>query len=232
MSPNSIYIIVSSVFAVTVGYDIFTWMQGRKFEAPEIRVRQLASKANGSALILGVVTIMAATLFHVNFLSYKPPVPFSEIDKITLKDFQGYRKPYQTLDGSKAFAFITTSLHCNKTNDGLVVEALFHPARSYVFNGNAPARLLLRHELYHFRITELFAREAREKLSKPEHVPSGADVEDVIDAIRWKEDEMQRRYDEESYHGYLMKEQKRWEKEVDSLLFLMREYENPIIVYE
>ena len=43
---------------------------------------------------------------------------------------------------------------------------------------------------------------------------------------------MQLRYDEETYHGYLMKEQKRWEKNVDSLLNSLVEYKSPAVRYE
>jgi len=232
MSPNSLYIIVSSVYVLVIGYDVYNWFSDRTIVAPEIKLRRLQSKVNTAVLILGSTTLVVSLLFHINILRYSSPIPFTEIDTITLKDFKGYRKPYQTLDGQKKFAFITTSITWEKTDDGVEVQAAFHPARSYVYNDKIVDRFLLKHELYHFRITEIFARKCRQELSQIRVVPSDDAISEVIAFNEESEIEMQLRYDEESYHGYLMKEQKRWEKNVDSLLNLLVEYKSPTVRYE
>jgi hypothetical protein len=232
MSPNSLYVIVSLVFVIVIGYDIYNWIQDRTFLSPKIRHERLKSKINNTILLLGLTTLTIATLFHINLLKYTAPIPFSDINKITLKDFKGYRKPYQTLEGTKEFAFITTTLSWKKTDNGLEVAALFHPCRSYVYNDKIPDRLLLKHELYHFRITEIFARKCRQELSSLKEHPPNDIINEIIDVQSRPATEMQGRYDYECYHGYIMKEQIRWEKEVDSLLNLLSEYKTPTIVYE
>jgi hypothetical protein len=232
MSPNSLYIIVSSVYILVIGYDVYKWFSDRTIVAPEIKLQLLKSKVNTAVLILGSTMLAVSVLFHINILRYSSPIPFAEIDRITLKDFKGYRKPYQTLDGQSEFAFITTSIKWQKTDKGVEVEAVFHPARSYIYNDKIVDRFLLKHELYHFRITEIFARKCRQELSKIKLMPADDATTEIIAMNEESETQMQLRYDEESYHGYLMKEQKRWEKNVDSLLNLLVEYKTPTVRYE
>ncbi|NBP68955.1 MAG: hypothetical protein EBR30_24880 [Cytophagia bacterium] len=162
-------------------------------------------------------------------MSYSKPIPFKYIDKITLKDFKGYRKPFETLYGEKGFAFITTTLDYTINENQLEVNALFHPSRSYTYNDRFD-RLLLKHELYHFRITEVFARKCRMALAQ-EKMPSVENIEKCLAQFNLSENEMQQQYDRESFHGYLMKDQIRWEKRIDSLLVLTKEYEETKITY-
>jgi hypothetical protein len=232
MSPDSLYFIVSGVFVVVIGYDVINWLKDQTIVAPEIRLARLQSKVTATVLILGVTMVIASFLFHINFVRYSSPVPFSDIDKITLKDFKGFRRPYQTLDGGAEFAFIVTSLSCEKNDNEVKVEALFHPSRSYTYNDNLADKSLLRHELYHFRITEIFARRCRQDLADLKHIPSDEALEKLIQFQKTMEREMQYRYDDESYHSYIMKEQKRWEKKIDSLLTLLDNYKNPAVSYE
>lgn len=232
MSPNSLYILVSSVFILVIGYDVYNWLKDRTIVAPEIRIQRLKSKINTAVLIVGSTMLAVSVLFHVNILRYSSPVPFAEIDRITLKDFKGYRKPYQTLDGQREFAFITTTLNWKRTDKGVEVQAAFHPARSYVYNDKIADRFLLKHELYHFRITEIFARKCRQELSRKKQFPTNKAISKIVSAQELSERGMQRRYDEGSYHGYIMKEQKRWENEIDSLLNLLDGYKTPNMFYE
>jgi hypothetical protein len=232
MSPNSLYIIVASVFVVVIGSDVYNWLRDRTITSPAVRLARLESKINVTVLILGLTMIIVSIFFHVNILRYSSPIPFTGIDSITLKDFKGYRKPYQTLHGQNRFAFITTTLKWEKNDQRVELQALFHPSRSYVFNDKIVDRFLLKHELYHFRITEIFARKCRQELSILQTLPSTSAISSIVATHNRLEDNMQHLYDEECYHGYLMKEQKRWEKEIDSLLNLLGEYKNPTLVYE
>ena len=232
MSPNSLYIIVSSVFIIVIGYDVYNWLRDRTIVAPEIKLRRLKSKINTAVLIIGSTMLIVSVLFHVNILRYSSPIPFAEIDRITLKDFKGYRKPYQTLHGQRAFAFISTTLDWERTDKGVQVQAFFHPTRSYVYNDKIVDRFLLKHELYHFRITEIFARKCRQELSQSKKVPSDDAISEILARNEQSENQMQNRYDGETYHGYLMKEQKRWEENVDSLLNLLIEHKPPTVRYD
>lgn len=229
MSSSGIYIVVSSLFVLVIGYDVVVWLNDRSIESPEIRLKRSRIRVQTTVLILGIALTLVSVLFHVNILSYSKPIPFKYIDKITLKDFKGYRKPFETLYGEKGFAFITTTLDYTIRENHLEVNALFHPSRSYTYNDRFD-RLLLKHELYHFRITEVFARKCRMTLSQKE-MPSVETIENCLTQFYFSENAMQQLYDQESFHGYLMKEQIRWEKRIDSLLVLTKEYEESSITY-
>ena len=232
MDPDHLYIIVSSVFVAVIGIDVYNWFKGRKLLPPEIRLQLLKRKINNTVLILGFTMLIASLLFHVNILRYSAPIPFADIETITLKDFKGYRKPYQTLHGESEFAFITTTISWETSGDSILIQALFHPARSYAYNSKKLDRLLLTHELYHFKVTEVFARKCRQQLSVHGSAPSEHTVRNVVAVMRDSAQDMQLRYDRESYHGYLMKEQKKWQKKIDSLLTLLDPYKTPVMHYE
>lgn len=232
MSPDNLYIVVASVYTMVIGYDVYHWFRDKKIVTPKIRLERLRSKINVSVLITGLTMLVVSILFHVNILRYSKPVSFSEIENITLRDFKGYRKPFQTLDGEKRFAFITTTIDYEKVNNQVRVDALFHPARSYVYNEKSADRFILKHELYHFRITEIFARKCRKELSAYAEPPTDEMIEEIAAGYDLAEDEMQYDYDYESYHGYLMKEQTRWEQKIDSLLNLLNHYQTPHVFYE
>ncbi len=229
MSSSGLYIIVSSVFILVIGYDVVVWLHDRSIVSTEVRLKRSKVRFQTTVLILGTTMTFISMLFHVNILNYSKPIAFKHIDKITLKDFKGYRKPFQTLHEEKEFAFITTTHNYTIGEKQVEVLALFHPSRSYTYNDRHD-RLLLKHELYHFRITELFARKCRMKLSQRE-MPSIESIKESLTEFELSENVMQKQYDRESFHGYLMKEQIRWEKKVDSLLVLMKEYEEPSITY-
>jgi hypothetical protein len=232
MSPNSLYFVVSSVFVVVIGYDVYNWLRDRTIKSPGIRIRRLKSKINAAVLILGFTMLIVSILLHVNILRYSRPIPFSEIDTITLYDFKGYRKPDETVGGQKEVAFIVTSIEWEKTDNGVELQAVFHPARSYVYNERIADRFLIKHELYHFRITEVFARKCRQALSQREQVPSDETIDELLTINGRLEDDMQHRYDDDSYHGYIMTQQVRWEESVDSLLNLLEGHKTPIVTYE
>lgn len=231
MSPNNLYIVVIAVFIVVIGYDIYNWLKGRTITAPEIRLARFKSKINRTVFILGVTLVTVSILFHVNILRYRPPIEYTKINSITLKDFIGYRLPNQTLDGMKKFAFITTTIDWKKYGNEIEVKSLFHPARSYVYNENIVSKFLLQHELYHFHIVEVFARKCREELSEFKETPTDADIQNIISTHKTLEIEMQRDYDDKTYHGYILKEQKQWQLKVDTLLSLLDKFRNSKIRY-
>ena len=226
MDPSNLYYIVGGVFVFIIGLDVLLWTRGRKFKSPEV-ARMLRSRSVVRTLfIAGLALLFSSVCFHVNIFSYRKPVPFEQIKSITFKDFTGFKRPFETLDGMSEFAFITTKINWRRNHDSIEVEALFYPARSYVFNNSADDRLLLNHELYHFRITEYAARVIRKEIAAATGSISDKEIREIFDRNVDKADAMQTAYDEESYHGYVLKRQKKWEMEIDSLLSLHREFES------
>lgn len=231
MSPNSIYFIVSSVFVVVIGYDIYNWSKGRKIVAPEIRIKLLRKKIDFTILILGLTFLGASILFQINLLQYRAPMEHKDFELITLKDFKGYKLPNQTLHGEKQFAFIVTSIEWTSGGKEVEVKSLFHPSRSYTFSQNSSDKHLLLHEMYHFHITEIFARKVREELSLSEQVPASKKIKEIVAFNLALEREMQADYDYETYHGYVLKKQKSWQTKSDSLLSLRQNYSQTKIRY-
>ena len=231
MSPNSIYIIVSSIFFVVIGNDIYNWSKGRKILTPEIRIQRLREKINRTIPILGLTCLIASILLHVNIFNYHAPIEYKDVTSISLQDFKGFKLPNQTLNGEKDFAFIVTTIEYETDDNMVEVKAIFHPSRSYVYNENLVSKSLLEHELYHFHITEVFAREIRKQLSEMKKVPTTAEVRRIVDAQKNAERTMQIDYDYETYHSYVLKKQKAWQGKIDSLLSSRLTFDQTIVQY-
>jgi hypothetical protein len=231
MAPTKLYIIIITVFTTVIGYDIINWLRYRSFSKVEAKNRRIKSTVNFSVLIIAITLTLVSVAFHINFFNYGQPIEYARIESITLRDFKGYKLPNQTLNGTSEFAFIRTSISWEKIGNEVEIKSLFHPSRSYTFNENFGDKFLIQHELYHFRITEYCAREIRKEISKFKNMPSNKDIKDILANYLTLEDEMQNEYDNDTYHSYVLKEQKRWQKKVDSLLILRQQFADIKIVF-
>jgi hypothetical protein len=91
---------------------------------------------------------------------------------------------------------------------------------------------LLKHELYHFKITELFARKAKEKISTFEKV-SKKEIKKIITEIEYEERKFQIEYDYDTHHSFIYNKQIEYQKTIDSLLLTLNNFKNPKIkIYE
>lgn len=181
-----------------------------------------------SVALLTFILVGFFTLSRINFLDYEKPIPYNKIEDITFKNFRGLEFFQKSLYGNKSFAYINTSIEYDFRGDSLSVESFFHPSRSYVFNKKAYSKDLLRHELYHFRITELYTRIAKKRIALLT-TPSKEEIDQLIVAIKKEEDEYQQAYDDDTFHSYVLSEQKKYEKDVDSLLSLYNDFIKPKI---
>lgn len=197
----------------------------KKIEMPNFNFRRLLKFNLFSFLIIGLIVSL---LSHTNYLNYESPIPYKNIDKITFKNFRGLELFKKELFGSKYFAYVVTSIECKKNEGSVFIEAYFHPSRSFVYNQNTNSDDLLTHELYHFKITEVFARKGRKKISELKKF-NYDEVEEIIRKTRLEERKFQEKYDYDTFHSYVYKEQKNYERKIDSLLYLLKEFENPKI---
>jgi hypothetical protein len=150
---------------------------------------------------------------------------FDKIKSITFENFRGLEFFQKSLFGNKHFAYVKTTIDYEIDGDSIGIQALFHPSSSFVYNKKIFSKDLLTHELYHFRITELYARIAKARIS----VLNGADeetAERVIDEVKKEENSYQIRYDDDTFHSYVLSEQKKYERNVDSLLDLQSKYKD------
>ena len=126
------------------------------------------------------------TLTRVNFLDYQKPISFDKINQITFADFRGLEFFQKSLYGNEHFAYIKTTIDYEIEKDSIKIESFFHPSSSYVYNKKTFSNDLLRHEMYHFRITELYVRIAKNKISKLIKPPTEK-IKDLIKEIEKEE---------------------------------------------
>lgn len=173
--------------------------------------------------------IFISLLYDINFIQYKAPIPHKDWNSISLKDFRGFKKPSRTLHGESNFAFVVTSIRTKMKSDSVEIESLFHPSRSYVFNRDLFSERLLEHEMYHFHITEYCARLLRKEISLLAEEGKPIDLNKMKKAVLKKEQALQRQYDEETYHSYLLGKQLKWQNRIDSSLLSLEDYSGSII---
>jgi len=229
VSNSQIYILITSIYVFALVPDIIKLVKVIKSPKLDINASKLIMKANIVTLILAIAMLTVLVALEVNIFNYSAPVKYSSINDITLKDFNGFKLPNQTLQGSNKFAFIETSISVKENKDSYTIVSLFHPSRSYVYFDDLENENLLRHELYHFHITEYIARKLRQSLSEPTNKPN--EVNNQIEIHQKLESIMQRDYDYETDHGYLLGKQLQWQKNIDSLLQVNRKYRFTTVSY-
>ena len=181
-----------------------------------------------SFLILIPILVIFATISHTNYLDYEKPLTFDKYEQITFENFRGLEFFKKSFYGSERFAYVVTTIESEIYEDSVEVKSLFHPSRSFVYNKNTNSKELLSHEKYHIKITELFARRAKQELANL-IVFEETKIEEIIQKTRKEERKYQGEYDFNTFHSYVLSEQKRYQKEVDSLLTLLAKYEKPKI---
>lgn len=184
-----------------------------------------------SFLILIPCLIGFAIISHTNYLNYEKPMTFDKYDQITFKNFRGLEFFKKSLYGNEQFAYVNTTIESEINDHSVIVKSLFHPSRSYVYNKQTHSKELLSHEKYHIKITELFTRKAKEKLSNLNTFDKDK-IEEIIVNTRKQERDYQKEYDYNTFHSYVLREQKRYEKEVDSLLKNLTKFKNPKIIID
>ncbi|WCM41857.1 hypothetical protein MG290_13065 [Flavobacterium sp. CBA20B-1] len=186
----------------------------------------LYKKVFFTTLILGLIGFIIIS--HTNFLNYEKPLTFDKYEQITFKNFRGIEFFKKTLYGNERFAYVVTSIDYKIEDNSVTIQSLFHPSRSFVYNQNTNSKELLQHEKYHIKITELYVRKAKEKIHKLDRFDKRK-IKQIIDQAAKEERAFQKEYDYNTFHSYVLSEQKKYEIIVDSLLNLLTEYKKPKI---
>lgn len=224
------HIIVIAVLVTTILLETIYIYKLIKPKASEVNLPKITHRINTVIFFIACILLAIAIVFDINYFKYKPPINYSKWEEIEWSDFRAIKRPKQTLDGNKNFAFICTEIECKFKEDNLEINTLFHPSRSYTFSEELAGKDLLEHELYHLHITEYWSRLLRkEVLSFKNKANLFETLEEAVEEFRQKERQMQFLYDEESYHGYILGEQRNWQRKIDSCLFDLKNYSNPII---
>lgn len=227
MVEKLIVILILVLFFIPIFYHLFSILKEQKGENKAIPKRFVGFAKYG-VLALIILVLFFGTINHTNYLDYEKPLTFDNYEQITFENFRGLEFFKKTLYGNKRFAYVVTTFDTKIEDSFVIVRSLFHPSRSFVYKKNTNSRELLIHEKYHIKITELFTRKAKKKITNLDNF--GKDkIKRIINESKKEEREFQDKYDYDTYHSYVLSEQKRYEKEIDSLLDLLIEYKEPKI---
>ncbi len=229
MSDSLIIILVILIYFSPVFYQLGLVIKENK-KGNKIPLKKFKKFLKYSVIIIIPVIIGFVILSHTNFLNYEKPLTFDKYDQITFKNFRGLEFFKKSLYGNERFAYVVTSIESDIDDNSVTIQSLFYPSRSFVYKKNTNSKELLTHEKYHIKITELFARKAKEKVSKLNRFEKNK-IENIIKQAINQERKFQKEYDYNTFHSYVLSEQKRYEKEIDSLLNLLAEYKNPKIQF-
>ncbi|MFD2562031.1 hypothetical protein [Aquimarina rubra] len=129
-------------------------------------------------------------------------------------------------------ATIFSEIHCPNTinEDNPLVYAFMDPNQSERLKDSLLDPQLLKHEQYHFNITEYHARLLRKEIvQKGEKNITTSSLQDLYDTYDLERAKMQAAYDEVSEHNTNFKKQRYWELKIDDLLRQTAYYKNPNI---
>jgi hypothetical protein len=227
MNENVVATLILLVYFSPIFYQLVLVIKESK-RGNRLPLKKFLKYIKYSFIILIPCLIGFAVISHTNYLNYEKPLTFDKYDQITFENFRGLEFFKKSLYGNERFAYVNTTIESEIDDNSVTVQSLFHPSRSFVYNKKTYSKELLSHEKYHIKITELFTRKAKEKLSNLNTFDEDK-IEGIIDNTRKEERAYQKEYDYNTFHSYVLSEQKRYEKEVDSLLNKLIEFKNPKI---
>lgn len=227
MNDKLLLTLILLAYFSPVFYHAVRLLRERK-EENKIILKKFLKVVKYSVLIFIIAGAVLITLNHTNYLNYEKPITFDKYDNITFENFRGMEFFKKSLYGNERFAYVVTTIESEIDDNSVTLQSLFHPSRSFVYNKHTTSKELLRHEKYHIKITELFVRKGKKEIAQLKTFDSDK-IETIIKNIKSAENTYQKEYDYNTFHSYVLSEQKRYEKEVDSLLTLLAEFENPKI---
>lgn len=229
MNENLIAVLLLLAYFIPITYKlvilIIEMTKGNK-----LAIRNFIRFLKYSILILLTFAISFGVLNHTNYLNYEGPLTYDKYDEITFENFRGLELFKKTFYGSDRFAYVVTSIESEIEDSSVTIQSLFYPSRSFVYNKNTDSKELLSHEKYHIKITELFVRKAKQRISNLSSFDDDK-ISQIIKSVKKEERNYQKKYDYDTFHSYVLSEQKRYEKDIDSLLNLLTEFKDPKVKF-
>ncbi|MDY8136339.1 hypothetical protein [Aquimarina sp. 2201CG5-10] len=175
-----------------------------------------------SLLLLGIII----TFGYINRVILKESISWSD-RSLDWNDFQ----PVHKIEGSYDAAVYSDIYYPKRiTKDDSKVYAFMDPNQSEWVNDSLPDSQLLKHEQYHFNITEYHARLLRkEVVKKGINKINKFELRNLYEKYERKRNLMQNEYDEDSDHNIDYQKQRYWELKIDDLLRHTAYYSNPDI---
>lgn len=151
---------------------------------------------------------------------------YQQSDSLTWNDFRGYPN-YLSQYAAAISSYFDYSSNANL--DTITVNSYMNKHHSWVSSYYTDSDYILRHELYHFKITELHARKLRKWICENRDQITGKRLEKQYRTLTYELDLMQDIYDSQTDHGALLEKQKDWEYIVDSLVVMHEIFSEPVL---
>ncbi len=225
MGPLIPVIILLTFFAIIILYDLFVLIKGEM----KITKQKMIRLFDLLLITTSIYFIFMATLWEVNFLNYKTPIPYSKWKEIKYTDFKRYKNPFSHNYYS---AQVFSKVSVKEKKDRFIIESRFYPSRSYVYNDKIIDKYLLTHEIYHFHITECSARMMRKEVTSLVKNHEPIKIYDLQSYYLLIENSLQEQYDRETTHGLRLSKQIYWQEKVDSILLSLDQYLSTEIHYK
>lgn len=176
-----------------------------------------------SLVLLGLII----TFGYINRVILATPIMWSDRDLI----WSDFEIVPNIKDGFDASVYSEIYYPSRITKDESKVYAYMNPNQSERLLDSVYNQQLLKHEQYHFNITEYYARLTRKDIiEKGINNVSRSTLTHLYEKYRIKRDSIQREYDEISEHNANQQKQRYWELKIDDLLRQTAYYENPDIL--
>jgi len=218
-------IIFGTIYLSIIVFTILVHL--KKIVIPKVSFKKIL-KIN--LLVSFFILVILFSLNYVNFIDYEKPIPYKEIKRISFKNFRGFEFFKKELYGNRYFAYVYTSIDYEIKKDSIDINAYFHPSKSFVYDKESKSNDLLTHEIYHFKITEIYARKIRKEVIE-NRINNKNQVDEIISKNLILENEFQEKYDYDTFHSYVLKEQKKYEQIVDSTLNSLNNYKDSKIKF-
>ena len=151
-------------------------------------------------------------------------VCWNEERLLSWKNYKG--KPnYRTLLDAVTSISISYSII---SKDEVSIDNCIIENKSWVKN-NAKTHALLKHEQFHFHLSEVIARKMRRDVSLVK-VPTISTIKTIYDKWMLEFDEIQRQYDEETNHSQNDIEQLKWQERIEIDLKDLDRFKNRIVI--
>lgn len=173
--------------------------------------------------VLVVLTLIITALNIGFFNPYKgKTIKWDDLNPITIEDFKGYSEPYSEFD-AEIKSLISYEFD---SNDRIIyIDALMEMDHSWVKAKDKKDKWLMKHESYHFNITEMITRKIRKEVyDKLLNKGTKWDIIKIINENNNILRETQFQYDKETNHSANQDFQSIWEQKIDSTLYLLDPY--------
>jgi hypothetical protein len=135
------------------------------------------------------------------------------------KDFTGSTHP-----GEGIQAWTSSTIASEFEKDGnFHIYCFFDKKKSWRIK-KEESDALLRHEQYHFNLTELYTRKIRKALKEKNIKAGSREFQKIFKEYFREGDKAQIKYDKDTKHSKTISEQSRWETEIDNELLELDEF--------